>query len=62
MLLYITCNKGCGVYYPVYGMANIKDPLLIEKSSLRSGGNKFSFFTIWAYMWASTTGPMPYKL
>ena len=25
------CNKGCGMYYPVYGMVHIKDPLLSIK-------------------------------
>ena len=37
------CNKGCGMCYPVCGMAHIKEPLLlIDKSSL-CGGSGFPF-------------------
>ena len=39
--LHDCCNKGRGIYYPVYGMMHIKEPLLlIEKSSL-CGGSGF---------------------
>ena len=37
------CIKGCGMCYPICGMVHIKDTLLlIEKSSLCSGGSGFS--------------------
>ena len=28
-VLHDWCNKGCGMYYPVYGMVHIKEPLLL---------------------------------
>ena len=50
-LLHNWCNKGCSVYYPVYGMVHIKDPLLlIEKSSPCSGCSEFPL----------SSGPLPY--
>ena len=42
-VLHDWCNKGCGMYYPVFGMVHIKEPLLlIDKSSL-CGSSGFPF-------------------
>ena len=52
-------NKGIGVYYPVCGIEQIKDPLLlIEKNSPCSGGSRFPLLLA---EWSFTICPMPYK-
>ena len=44
-------NKGCGMCYPVYGMMNIKEPLLlIRKSSLCSGSRFPLLLSEWSFM------------
>ena len=49
-VLHNWCNKCRGMCYPVCGIMDIKDPLLlIEKSSPCSGGSGFSL-----------NGPLPY--
>ena len=41
-VLHDWCNKGHGMYYPVFGTVHIKDPLLlIGKSSLCFGCSRF---------------------
>ena len=40
-ILHDWCNKGCGMCYPVFGMVQIKEPLLIGKSSTCSGSSGF---------------------
>ena len=41
-VLHNCISKGCGMYYPVYGMVHIKDTLpLIRKTSSCSGRNGF---------------------
>ena len=35
------CNKGHGMYYPVYGMMHIKEPLLLIGNSSQAGGSRF---------------------
>ena len=56
-VLHDWCNKGCGMYYTVWGGA-CKDPLLlIGKSSPCSGGSGFPLL----YEWSFTIWPMPYK-
>ena len=36
------CHKGCGMCYTVYGIVDIKEPLLlIKKSSPCSGSSRF---------------------
>ena len=43
LVLHDLCNKCHGMCYPVYGIVNIKDPLLlIKKSSPCSGSSGFS--------------------
>ena len=52
------CNKGRGMYYPVCGLMHIKEPLLlIEKSSLCSGGR---WFSLSLSEWFFTICPTPY--
>ena len=34
-------NKGCGMCYPVCGMVNIKEPLLLIRKSSPGGGSRF---------------------
>ena len=36
-----TCNKGCGMCYPVCGMMHIKEPLLLIVMSSPCGGSGF---------------------
>ena len=53
LFLHERCNKGCGMCYPVCGMVNVKDPLLlIGKSSQCSGEEDF----LSRYL----SGPLPY--
>ena len=40
-VLHDWCNKGCGTYYPVYGMVHIKEPLLLIGKSSTCGGSRF---------------------
>ena len=57
-VLHDWCNKGRGMCYPVCGMVNIKEPLLlIDKSSL-CGGSGFSFSLS---EWSLTICLMPYN-
>ena len=42
-VLHHWCNKGCGMYYPVYGMVHIKEPLLLINKSSLCGGSGFPF-------------------
>ena len=51
-------SKGCGMYYPVYGMMHIKEPLLlIGKSSLCGG----SGFPLSLSEWSFTICQTPYN-
>ena len=47
-VLHNWCNKGCGMCYPVCGMVQIKEPLLLIGKSSPYGGNHLS-------------GPLPYN-
>ena len=38
-VLHNWCNKGRGMYYPVYGMMHIKEPLLLMGKSSLCGGS-----------------------
>ena len=41
-VLHNWCKEGSGMFYPVWGMVHIKDPLLlIKKNSLCSDGSRF---------------------
>ena len=40
-VLHDWCNKGRGMYYPVYGMVHIKEPLLLIGKSSPCGGSGF---------------------
>ena len=40
-VLHDWCNKGRGMYYPVYGMMHIKEPLLLIGKSSLCGGRGF---------------------
>ena len=40
-VLHNWCNKDSGVCYPVLGMVQIKEPLLIEKNSPYIEGSRF---------------------
>ena len=42
-VLHNWCNKGCGMCYPVSGMVNIKEPLLLIGKSSPCGGSGFPF-------------------
>ena len=42
-VLHSWCNKDCDIYYPVFGMVNIKNPVIqFENSSPCSGSSRFS--------------------
>ena len=44
-VLHNWCNKGHGMYYPVYGIVHIKEPLLlIGKSNPCSDSNRFPLY------------------
>ena len=42
-LLHDWCNKGRGMYYPVFGMVHVKEPLLLIGKSSLCGGSGFLF-------------------
>ena len=42
-VLQYCCNKGCGMCYPVCGMVDIKEPLLLIDNSSLCGGSGFPF-------------------
>ena len=50
-VLHDWCNKGRGVYYHVYGMMHMKEPLLQIGKSSPCGGSGFPL---------SLSGPLPY--
>ena len=52
------CNKGRGMCYPVCGMINIKEPLLIIGKSSPCGG---SGFLLSLSEWTITICPTPYN-
>ena len=57
-VLHDWCNKGRGMYYPLYGMVHIKkNLLLIGKSSLYSG----SSFPLSLSEWSFTISLKPYN-
>ena len=37
-VLHDWCNKGCGMYYPLCGMVDIKDPLLLKAHVVVAAG------------------------
>ena len=45
-VLHDWCNKGHGMYYPVYGMVHIKEPLLLIGKSSPCGGSGFTISPI----------------
>ena len=46
------CNKGHGMCYPVCGIVHIKEPLLLIKKSMFSGGSGFPL---------CMSNPLPYN-
>ena len=52
------CNKGRGMSYPVCGMINIKEPLLLIGKSSPCGG---SGFLLLLSEWTITICPTPYN-
>ena len=52
-VLHDWCNKGCGMYYPLYGMVHIKEPLLLI--------GKSSGFPLSLSEWSFTICPTPYN-
>ena len=58
-VLHDWCNKGRGMYYPVYGMVHIKEPLLLIGKSSPCGG---SGFPLSLSEWSFTICPTPYNL
>ena len=40
-MLHDCCNKGRGMYYPIFGMMHIKEPLLVIGKSSLCGGSGF---------------------
>ena len=57
-VLHDWCNKGRGMYYPVYGMMHIKEPLLLIGKSRPCGG---SGFPLSLSEWSFTICPTPYN-
>ena len=57
-VLHNWCNKGCGMCYPVCGIVHIKEPLLIDKSSLCGGSGFPLSLSVWFYIIC----PTPYVL
>ena len=57
-VLYDWCNKGCGMCYPVCGMVDIKEPLLLIGNSSPCGG---SGFPLSLSEWSFTICPTPYN-
>ena len=51
-------HKGHGMYYPVYGMVHIKEPLLLIGKNSPCGG---SGFPLSLSEWSFTICPMPYN-
>ena len=58
VVLHDWCNKGCGMYYPVYGMVHIKESLLLIGKSSPCGD---SGFPLSLSEWSFTICPMPYN-
>ena len=42
-VLHDWCNKDCGMCYPVWGMAHIKEPLLVIGKNSLCGASRFPF-------------------
>ena len=57
-VLHDWCSKGRGMYYPVYGIVHIKEPLLLIGKSSPCGG---SGFPLSLSEWSSTICPTPYN-
>ena len=57
-VLHYWCNKGRGMYYPVCGMMDIKEPLLLIGKSSVCGG---SGFPLSLSEWFFTICPTPYN-
>ena len=57
-VLHDWCAKGHGMRYPVCGMVDIKDPLLLIKKSSPCSGD--SGFALSLTEWSLTIYPMPY--
>ena len=58
LVLHEWCNKGRGMYYSVYGMVHIKEPLLLIGKSSPCGG---SGFPLSLSEWSFTKCPTPYN-
>ena len=56
-VLHNWCNKGRGMFYSVYGMVHIKEPLLVIGKSSPCDG---SGFPLYLFEWSFTICPMPY--
>ena len=57
-VLHDWCHKGSGMYYPVYVMVHIKEPLLLIGKSSLCGGSGFPFSLS---EWSLTICPTPYN-
>ena len=57
-VLHDWCNKGRGMCYPVCGMVDIKEPLLLIGKSNPYGGSRFPLSLS---EWSFTICPMPYN-
>ena len=57
-VLHDWCNKGRGMYYPVYGMVHIKEALLLIGKNSPCGG---SGFPLTLSEWSFTVCPTPYN-
>ena len=57
-VLHDWCNKGRGMYYPVYGMVHIKEPMLLIGKSSPCGG---SGFPLSLSEWSFTICMLPYN-
>ena len=58
-VLYNWCNNSCGMWFPVCGMAHIKEPLLLIKNSSPCSGE--SMFPLSLSEWFYTICSMPYN-
>ena len=50
-VLHDWCNKGRGMYYPVYGMVHIKEPLLLIGKSSLCGSSRFLLLLSECFLW-----------
>ena len=58
LVIHDRCNKGRGMYYPIYGIVHVKEPLLLIGKSSPCGD---SGFPLSLSEWSSTICRTPYN-